>query len=144
MTGKRAEIYGLFGEIIWLLDRTPGYRDAAVRDVCAMFLPPAELDQLRLYRRGPRPVALGVWAWLDPDAAARHVETGAPLRPEDWRSGDALWFIDVVAPFGDGLAVGRDLLRMIPPGGEAFGVRHRGPDGRGRVVTYRPAVGRRR
>ena len=85
MARKHPEIYGLFGEIIWLMERTPGYRGAAVRDVCAMFLPPAEPDQLRLYRRGARPVALGVWAWLDPNAASRHVETGAPLRPEDSR-----------------------------------------------------------
>jgi cytolysin-activating lysine-acyltransferase len=38
------------------------------------------------------------WAYLNA-AAEEKVITGEPLAPEDWRSGDRLWIVDLIAPY---------------------------------------------
>jgi cytolysin-activating lysine-acyltransferase len=125
------------GEIVAVLLASPDHRAMALEALEPTFLAPLALGQLRIWRRGARPVAVATWGWLSAAAARAHVETGAPPGPEDWRSGDALWFVDLVAPFGDGRAVAQELRGLIiPPSGVAFGVRRR-PDGAApRVVRY--------
>lgn len=133
-----AERFRRMGEIAWLLRHAPPYDRADLELVEALFFRPLALGQLRLWRRGDRPVALGTWAWLDAPTARRHVETGEPLAPDAWRCGETLWFIDVIAPFRDGRAVARELTRLIPPGRQGYGVR-RGVNGAARRVARYPS-----
>jgi cytolysin-activating lysine-acyltransferase len=126
------------GEVTWLLLNSPGYRDGDLRLVEEMFLRPLLLDQLRVYRRGSRPVGLASWAWLGPDAEARYLETGR-LEPEDWQSGSRLWFTDFLAPFGDVRAVTAAARAVIPAGSHGFGTR-RNSDGSIRKLTKYAAL----
>ncbi len=49
-----------------------------------------------------------------------------------------LWFVDMIAPFGDGRAISAEMRRGIPPGQVGKAVR-RNPDGTlKRVVGYTP------
>jgi cytolysin-activating lysine-acyltransferase len=71
--------------------------------------------QLRRWNRGPTLVALATWAWLSEGAENAYLQTGKV--PEGgWRSGGRLWFVDVLAPFGEARSVAQDLRRVIPPG----------------------------
>lgn len=121
------------GEITWLLRHSPGYEDADLSRVEALFFHPLMLDQLRVFRKGGRPVGLVAWALLSPEAEARYLADGM-LRAEDWRGGDRFWFTDFLAPFGDVAALTRAARRFIPPGQVGHGTR-RNPDGSVRRIT---------
>lgn len=121
------------GEAVWLMLQSPGYRDADLSRVEALFLTPLMLNQLRVFRRAGRPVGLVAWAYLDAEAEARYLETGL-LAPGDWQSGPRFWFTDFLAPFGDVRALTRAACGFIPPGETGHGTR-RNPDGSLRRIT---------
>lgn len=121
------------GEIVWLMLESPGYEDADLERVEALMLCPLMLDQLRVFRRGGRPIGMVAWAFLDDAAEARYLETGL-VGADDWRSGDRFWFTDFLAPFGDVARLTREATRFIPPGAVGLGTR-RNPDGSVRRIT---------
>lgn len=45
-----------------------------------------------------------------PARAAQHV-----LRPQDWKSGDKLWIVEVIAPFGGAEEMVKDLKDKVFP-----------------------------
>lgn len=121
------------GEAVWLMLQSPGYREADLSRVEALFLMPLMVDQLRVFRRGARPVGLVAWAFLTEEAEARYLRIGT-LAPGDWTGGARFWFTDFLAPFGDVRALTRAACAFIPPGQTGFGTR-RNPDGSVRRVT---------
>ncbi len=121
------------GEITWLLRHSPGYENADLERVDALFIQPLLIDQLRVFRKNERPVGLVAWAFLDAEAEARYLTDGT-LRAGDWRSGQTFWFTDFLAPFGDVAALTRAACQFIPPGQVGRGTR-RNPDGSIRRVT---------
>lgn len=132
-----SELLNRLGEAVWLMLQVPEYREADLPRVEALVLQPLMLDQLRIFKRGTRPVGLVSWAWLDEATQARYLETGV-LEPEDWRSGDRLWFPDIIAPFGDVKDVTRAARAVIPAGSYGCGTR-RNPDGSiRRIAKYAP------
>ena len=128
----------LLGEILWLLMHSPLHRRLTVDAVEAYFVAPLMRNRLRFFRRGAAPVGLVTWAHLGPEAEARYLAGELALRPEDWDSGQQLWFVDMIAPFGDGRAISSDMRRRIPPG-QVGKASRRNPDGSlRRVVSYTP------
>lgn len=121
------------GEIVWLMRHSPGYENADLDRVDALFLAPLMLDQLRVFRRGAAPIGMVSWAFLGPEAEARYLAEGL-LHPADWRSGPQFWFTDFLAPFGDLPALTRAACRFIPAGQVGFGAR-RNPDGAVRRIS---------
>lgn len=130
---ETADVMERLGEAVWLMLRSPGYRQADLARVEALFLTPILLDQLRVFRRGSRPVGLVAWAFLDEEAEARYLRTGV-LGSRDWQGGTRLWFTDFLAPFGDVRSITKAACSLIPPGQTAYGTR-RYPDGSVRRIT---------
>ena len=66
MTGSadQERLRALLGDITWLILHSPLHRSLTMDSIEALFLVPAQIDQLRIYRRGTRPVGLVTWAWL--------------------------------------------------------------------------------
>ncbi len=121
------------GEVVWLMRNSPGYESADLDRVDALFLQPLLLDQLRVFRKGPQPVGLVAWAYLNAEAEDSYLKHGY-LSATEWRSGDRFWFTDFLAPFGDVAALTRAACRFIPPGQTGFGTR-RNADGTVRRIT---------
>ena len=121
------------GEVIWLLRHSPGYEDADLARVDALFMQPLFLDQLRVFQKNGQPVGLVAWALLSPEAEARYLAEGV-LLGSDWQSGEQFWFTDFLAPFGDVAALTRAACRFVPQGQNGFGTR-RNPDGSVRRIT---------
>jgi len=76
-------------------------------------LPPLMLKQFRIFRKDNAPVAFASWAYLNEDAAARLAGGSHRVSPKDWKSGDGLWLIDLVAPFGGGDAIIKELREKV-------------------------------
>lgn len=94
----------MLGEVAWLLSQSPGHKHFAIADLEWMVMPPILLEQFRVFHGDEHPLGFALWAYLSEDAEARLTATvdaggGARLRPDDWKSGDRLWLVELVAPF---------------------------------------------
>lgn len=121
--------FAALGRMLWLACRVEPYRDFPLSRCEAALLPAIELGQFRLYGADDgRPLAFVTWALMSEAAEARHRANAAGdgeaiNARQDWRSGDRLWFMDFVAPFGHARAVAADLRRNVFPNRSARGVR---------------------
>ena len=113
----------MLGEMTWLLQQSPLHRHFSIADLEWMIMPPLMLEQYRIFRGNPNPpkegeeatpgttpMGLALWAMLGQEAEQKlnDMVMGGPmsgkggpvkLRPDEWRSGDRLWLIDLIAPF---------------------------------------------
>lgn len=95
-----AEKVGLFGNIMWLMMQSAAHKHLFLTDMEWLVMPTLQLNQFRLWQQNGMPVAYASWAFLDEAAEGRMRESIKRLAPVDWKSGDALWLIDMIAPFG--------------------------------------------
>jgi cytolysin-activating lysine-acyltransferase len=78
-------------------------------------LPALERKQYRIYHKGTKPAGFVTWAWLNDEVEQAYALNARSLRPQNWVSGDHLWFIDLIAPFGDAKDICRDLRDNVFP-----------------------------
>ena len=76
------------------------YRSRTVADIERLFWPAIQTQQYRVAIRDGCAVGFVSWAFLGEEEAAGFANRTRPLQPEDWRSGDHIWIIDLLAPFG--------------------------------------------
>lgn len=93
-----AEKLRVYGDMIFLAFRSERHRQMSTATLRSYLEPPIELGQFRVFRFDDVPRGLYTWAWLG-DKAQRQLIRGKPLQPEDWRSGDNLWIVDMIAPY---------------------------------------------
>lgn len=90
----------MLGDAVWLMSQSAAHKHLSISDLEWLVLPPIMAKQFRFFRTGNRPFAFATWALLDEDAEKRLLAGQTRLRAGDWKSGDRLWLIDLVAPFG--------------------------------------------
>jgi cytolysin-activating lysine-acyltransferase len=88
----------LYGDVFFLALRSPRHAGHSLAALRPAFEPPLILGQVRVFRFDEVPRGFFTWAWLSPEAE-RKLVTGGQLSPADWRSGDRLWLVDLVAPY---------------------------------------------
>lgn len=118
----------LLGALCWLYSHSPVHRAWPAYALHQWLMPAIETQQMRLYRRGNQPVAFVSWARLSKQVEEAYVRNTSSLRPTDWRSGERLWLIDWVAPFGGTKAIARDLRNNVFPHDVGRGLRLRQGD----------------
>jgi len=91
----------LFGGVVGLLAVSPVHRDWTVSDIERLIVPPMRLGQFVVLRKRDHIFAYGSWALFGDMAEDGYVTGRRKIQPEDWRSGDRLWAVDVIAPHGD-------------------------------------------
>lgn len=80
-----------------------------------LFVPAIDHSCVRFFATDDgRPGAALIWARLSDEVSARMTHDQVPPRPEEWVSGDRLWFLDLIAPFGHGAFVARHIARNPP------------------------------
>jgi cytolysin-activating lysine-acyltransferase len=89
--------FQLLGEITALCMNSKLHSGYRINDITNNFLPPINLDQLRIYKKGSTPIALITWAYLDEETENKYINEQYDLRLNDWNKGDRLWFIDFIA-----------------------------------------------
>jgi len=105
----------LFGHVVWLYTQSPASRYFFIQDMESRVLPPVILDQCKLYLQssgGSLPVAYVSWAYLNDEAEEKFIATQR-IAPNDWKSGENTWLIDVLAPFGGEQAILKELLNDV-------------------------------
>lgn len=90
----------ILGPALWLYARDTNRKYMFLADLDGSVLPPVILDQCRLYTKNNIPFAFFTWALVN-DAVDQRLRSGVPrIAPHEWQSGDHLWLIDAVIPFG--------------------------------------------
>ncbi|MFM6829069.1 MAG: toxin-activating lysine-acyltransferase [Novosphingobium sp.] len=93
----------LLGEMTWLLTQSPLHRAFSIADLEWLVMPALLHQQFYLFRDGDQPVGLAMWAKCSPSAADKlqkgMVEPENRLSLGDWKSGEQVWLVDLIAPF---------------------------------------------
>lgn len=106
----------LLGPMTWLMLQQGATRNLLLGDFEWRIMPALVLDQARLHMREESPLAFITWARLSEAAVARYRQAPHRLTPADWKSGEQVWIVDVVAPFGGAREVIDDLKAKMFPG----------------------------
>jgi cytolysin-activating lysine-acyltransferase len=93
----------LFGEICWLFTQSPIHKRLPIATLEAVVMPALLHEQVYVSRDGDKPVGAILWAYCSQDAEKK-LEKGLlggdqRFTDADWKSGDRLWLVDLVAPF---------------------------------------------
>jgi cytolysin-activating lysine-acyltransferase len=122
----------LLGPVVWLYMHAPSHKHLFLTDVEWMIIPPMALNQYKLYMKEEAPLAYASWAYVDEETEKRLLAGRIRLAPKDWKSGERLWLIDLVAPFGGGKDVLKDIrdnvfptrpIKQLVPDADGKGVR---------------------
>lgn len=108
-------------QVVWLMSQSAGHKRFFIDDLEWMVMTPLLLQQYRVYYAKDRPIGVLFWGFVMPEACFQHdadVEArllagNAKLKPQDWKSGDKLWVIDVIAPFGGTDEMVKDLKLKV-------------------------------
>ena len=94
----------LFGEITWLLSQSPLHRHFTLADLEWLVMPPLLHRQFHIFYDDGKPVGLATWARCNEGATAKLrngvLDPDHRLTLDEWASGDDVWLVDLVAPFG--------------------------------------------
>jgi cytolysin-activating lysine-acyltransferase len=119
----------VLGEITWLLTQSQIHKTMFLSDLEWFVMPAILTEQFRIWN-GPEgtPAAFVTYAFVSPETDAR-LEAGAhKLAPHEWQSGDILWLMEVVAPFGAVDEIMLDLVKTAFPD-QVFKFHMTTPDG---------------
>jgi cytolysin-activating lysine-acyltransferase len=108
-----------FGQIVWILSQSKIHRELKIKDLEWSFMPAVMHEQFRIFRFGPlpgvepsqllaagqnvkmieqMPLGVAIWAKLSEEAEAK-LERGEHLAPNEWKSGDRVWLVELVSPY---------------------------------------------
>lgn len=134
----------VIGYVTWLCSQSQGHRQLFVQDLEWRIFPPILLGQYKLHvdkKAGGLPTAYASWAFLSQDVESSY-RAAHKLRPGDWKSGDRLWLVDFVTPFGGAGPLLEELHYQIHEERE-IRLLYPGPDGKPVETTLSELVQRR-
>lgn len=103
----------LLGPVTWLMMQQAASRHTLISELEWRVLPALMIDQAKLYLKDEAPVAFVSWARLSDAAAQRYKTAPHQLTMNDWASGDQVWLVDVLTPFGGAQDVLKDLREKV-------------------------------
>ncbi|KMW72893.1 lysine acyltransferase [Photorhabdus luminescens subsp. luminescens] len=111
---NNAEIQAMIGGVMLLSQHSPLHRRYLVSEWQQRILPAFELNQFCYYEdEHGRPIAFCNWAFLSEQNRDELLSGERELTHTDWRSGPHIFFPEMIAPFGHGREVARDLRRRV-------------------------------
>ena len=90
----------LFGRIVVLMADSDVYLPDSLYALKKNITSPLYSNNCLIYFSENKLVGYCSWAWLTNESEKRYMENSNSLAPDDWKTGDNLWLIDVVAPYG--------------------------------------------
>ena len=127
-TSRPPTVSHILGEMTWLLTQSFLHKALPIEAIEWLAMPALVHEQFYIFRDGDRPVGLALWAKCSPQAEAKlekgMLEPENRLTLEDWKSGDSIWLVDLIAPFTNDENKHREImiadLISGPLAGQAF------------------------
>ena len=105
----------VLGEIVWLMSQSQLHKQLFIADTEWLVMTPMLLQQFRLFYDKQKPVGVIFWASVSEEVEARLAAGTTRMRPQDWKSGDRLWVVEAIAPFGGAEEMVKDLKAKVFP-----------------------------
>jgi cytolysin-activating lysine-acyltransferase len=106
----------VLGEIVWLISQSLIHKQMFIKDLEWFVMTSVLPQQFRPFYAKDRPVGVVLWGYVSQGVEQRLSKGVAKLRPQDWKSGDRLWVVEVISPFGGAEEMVRDLQEKVFPG----------------------------
>lgn len=133
----RKTVAAALGEVAWLLSQSPAHRHALFfGDLEWLVMPALMHGQYRLFYAKERPVGVALWAFVSETVEQRLTASGR-IGSGEWRSGDRVWLVELIAPFGQQETMLEDLRRTALAERRFRFIRMQ-PNGRRETVTIGP------
>ena len=113
--GAAKKMSEVLGEIVWLMSQSPLHKQLFISDTEWLVMTPMLLQQFRLFYDNQKPVGVIFWANASEEVEARLAAGTTRMRPQDWKSGDRLWVVEAIAPFGGAEEMVKDLKTKVFP-----------------------------
>jgi len=98
--GATRTVGAALGEMAWLLSQSAAHRHALfLADLEWLAMPPLTLGQYRLFYADGKPIGVALWAFVA-DAVSQRLAGGGRPASNEWRGGDRVWLVELIAPFG--------------------------------------------
>ena len=118
----------VFGAALWLCLHDRTHRPWPLQAAAASILPAIQTRQFALVMQADRPVFFASWARFSAAAEARYFrELQFDLSAGDWRSGERLWILEWLAPFGHARPMSQRFVKHWFAGECFRALRHRAP-----------------
>ena len=131
-----ATLAQLQGEVLVLFLASNRHCNSSISELAASVLPAVHFNQFRIYRDDKRPIGWISWAYMSEEDASGYMAGDFDFKISTWKSGEHLWFIDFIAPFGHALKIAEDLKRNVFPDGVGFAPDLEAKDGSKRVRKF--------
>jgi len=90
----------MFGHAAWLWMQSTLHRDWPISLLQTNVVPALKNRQYVIVGNGTHPVLFAAWALMSDEAQERYLQNPNSLENTDWQSGENMWWVDWVAPFG--------------------------------------------
>ncbi len=108
LAGAKAALQSTFGQVVLAMSSVPRYRSQMLFDLHHLVVDPLINDRIAIAMpkavTGIEPPAIAIWASVSAEVDSRISEQTKAgvfpvrLKPEDWKSGEVVWLLDVIAP----------------------------------------------
>ena len=109
-TWNEAEV---LGSVVWLWLHSARHKEMPLHTLPTILMPAIKHRKFILVIEAGRPVFYLSWADFNPNAESRYVQHPLNISDEDWSSGDRMWVVDWVAPFGHSKAMSELLKKSL-------------------------------
>lgn len=118
----------MLGEMAWLMSQSLLHKALPIEALEWLAMPALIHEQYYVFRDGERPVGLALWAKCGPKAVMKLqrglLEPENRLTLEEWKDGDSIWLVDLIAPFANAENRHREIMMADliagPLAGQAF------------------------
>ena len=135
VAGNEKTVSHILGEITWLMSQSAVHKQMFIGDLEWFAMPAVLLEQFRVFSGPNSPVAVVFWARINEETEQRLLNGGMKLRPDEWKNGDRLWLLELVAPFGGQDEILHDLSKNVFKG-ESFKFHYVDDNGQRQVKDY--------
>ena len=117
IAGVKAQVHSSFGQVVLAMSSVPRYRHQSLADLAHIVIDPLVRDCIAIASPRPTedadpkaalaPAAIAIWASVSGEVEAKikeQIKAGSfpvRLKATDWKSGDKVWLLDVIAPTRD-------------------------------------------
>jgi cytolysin-activating lysine-acyltransferase len=127
----------VLGASVWLWMHSNKHREIPLQVLSTLLLPAIKLQQFILISEHGKPVFYLSWANMSATAEARYIENPSFSMPQDdWNSGDRMWILDWVAPFGHTQSISKLIKRHLLADRCMRSLYHRGDEKGLRVINF--------
>lgn len=103
------------GQMMLLAMESPLHKDVPLHALKTMLLPAILKGQFKIFHFDGKLAGFTTWAYLSDQIFDKYLNNRMTLDAEDWDSGDRVWIMEIVAPFGHHAMIVNELGSIFDP-----------------------------